>query len=61
MRLEDQLVSELATHVATRLRAEGIGLYTAMRIMGYVTVALAEALDIVGPGEEQEYGVPHDS
>ena len=42
---EEKLVQELAVHVITRMRDHHLGLYEAMRVIGYLTVAVAEAVD----------------
>jgi hypothetical protein len=46
---EQQLVRELTWMLVQKLRGEKVGLYEAMRLMGYVTVALAEAVDLEAP------------
>jgi hypothetical protein len=48
---EHMLVEQITVDAAKRIRDAGFGLYEAMRIMGYVTVALAEVIDLEGPAE----------
>ena len=53
---EQMLVGEIAADAARRIRDAGFGLYTAMRIVGYVAVALAESIDLEGPAEKDAEG-----
>lgn len=48
---EQMLVDKIAADATRRIRDAGLGLYTAMRIIGYVAVALAESVDLEGPAE----------
>ena len=50
--IEQMLVGLIAADAAKRIRDAGLGLYTAMRILGYVAVALAEVVDLEGPAEK---------
>jgi hypothetical protein len=49
--IEEQLIEDISYQLAKCLRQNGLGLYAAMRIMGYVTVALAESVDLEGAAE----------
>jgi len=51
---EQMLVGQITADAAKRIRNAGLGLYTAMRIIGYVAVALAEAVDLEGPAEREK-------
>lgn len=45
---EQEAVAELALIFIEKMRAGKFGVYHAMRILGYVTVAVAEAVDFDG-------------
>jgi hypothetical protein len=42
---EQEIVRQILVSLVERFRVENVGFYEAMRIMGYVMVALAEAID----------------
>lgn len=53
---EERLVGEIFTAVVLALKNADVGMYGAMRIMGYVMVALAEAVDLEGAKELETGG-----
>lgn len=52
MTREERLTQELVLHIAHRMAEEKLGLYPALRILGYTMVALAEVLDEVGENDD---------
>ena len=54
MNTEQEMVGELSLIFIEKMRAAKFGLYDAMRVIGYVTVALAEAVDLEGEDKSFE-------